>query len=532
MVAMKKTETLLIVLSMFAAAGAGVAYWRRDNIPVVPVVANSAYGAYLAAQHAIYVNDFDRAADFTAQLADVDNQLVRGARYLAEFLSGRLPDATTLGDDKSTSARMIYDTDLVVNDKWQELYNRYKKDDTALHVPIRIAATIAVDRYTEALNFVKKSKSNESWKSFIRGMIYAEWGKPDEAGAEFANVRSEFMNINDYLYMMSFYMHNGFTDKADDLRADFTSRPGGMFMLKYTDVPAWETFSGPKNALAFSLVQTVSHTQIMMFTDLSILFLRTAQIIGGGADTDTINYYLGQYFFNNNGDYERFFAAISENSPFYPFARLRLADGNARALSRVVSENTLFVPALDAVVAQNVAAGNRRRALRAVNRALRDRDLTEQGRAFFLKRRAQIYLTFGDAAAAARDIDDVAVVFPFDAETMAIQAQTWVLQNKNIDTAHDYAMTLIKRDPTDISAWNTLGRVMIVRDGLDTTLELIERVGASANSCSALFELLGDLYVRAGENSRARDAYTRAIDLSGDGLVIVSQIQKKIRKLK
>ena len=115
---------------------------------------------------------------------------------------------------------------------------------------------------------------------------------------------------------------------------------------------------------------------------------------------------------------------------------------------------------------------------------------------------------------------------------MSIQAQAWALQNKNIDTAHDYAMTLIKRDPTDIAAWNTLGRVMIVRDGLDTTLELIERVSASANSCSALFELLGDLYVRAGDKTRARDAYARAVDLSADGLVVVPHIQKKLRKLK
>lgn len=529
---MKKTETLFIIASLVIAGVSGVMYSRRVNVTHTQMPATK-YGAYLAAQHAIYVNDFDSAARFTAELGDIENPMVAGARFLAQFLSGHLPDgAKTLADDKSPSARLIYDTYLVVNDKWRDLYQRYKNDDSALNAPLRVWSAVANGKYDDALKFIKKINTNESWKAFMRGMIYAEKGDVAQAAAEFLNVRPEFMNINDYMYLMSFYMNNDMVDDANQLRMDFTSRPGGMFMLGYAGVPAWETFSGAKNALAFSLVQTVSHTQIMMYTDLSILFLRMAQIIGGGADTDTINYYLGQYFFNNNGDYERFFTNISRQSPFYPFAMIRMAGDDRRKLSRVVEQNPLFVPAVDELVAQNVAAGNRRAALRIIKRALRDPDLTEQGRAFFQKRRAQVYLTFGDAAAAASDIHDASVIFPFDSEILAIQAKIWAAQNRELDEANDYAMTLIKRDPTDIAAWETLGRVMWVREGVGPALELMARVATSAYSCSALFELLGDLYNDVGDAARARDAYVRAIDLSKDGLVIVPNIKKKLRILK
>lgn len=43
---------------------------------------------------------------------------------------------------------------------------------------------------------------------------------------------------------------------------------------------------------------------------------------------------------------------------------------------------------------------------------------------------------------------------------------------------------------------------------------------------------LGDLYAANGDSKRARDAYMRAIDLSDDGLTIVPELKKKIRKLK
>jgi predicted negative regulator of RcsB-dependent stress response len=43
---------------------------------------------------------------------------------------------------------------------------------------------------------------------------------------------------------------------------------------------------------------------------------------------------------------------------------------------------------------------------------------------------------------------------------------------------------------------------------------------------------LGDIYVSIGDYDKARESYIRAIDLSEDGLTVVPEIERKIRKLK
>ena len=93
-------------------------------------------------------------------------------------------------------------------------------------------------------------------------------------------------------------------------------------------------------------------------------------------------------------------------------------------------------------------------------------------------------------------------------------------------------MTLVKQDPTDIIAWDTLARVITVREGIEPALDVLVRVGEVSASCSSLFEQLGDLYVAAGDKKLAYDAYLRAIELSDDGLVVVPKIQKKLREVK
>ncbi|MDE6477781.1 MAG: hypothetical protein K2L94_00865, partial [Alphaproteobacteria bacterium] len=346
----------------------------------------------------------------------------------------------------------------------------------------------------------------------------------------------DFMNINDYQYLMSFYRAHDMNDAADKLRNDFAQRPGSMFMLTYDDVPAWETFAGTRNQLAFSLVQNVSHTQVMMYSDLALLLLRFAQMThtGAGDNADTIHYYLGQYFYNNNGDYAAHFSAISPSSPFYIFGQLRRADktGDMALLQQAVTANPLFVPGINKLVAHYVQHGDKKNALRVLNRALGADDLTGIGRAFFLKGRAQVYLLFNELDNAQRDIHDAAAILPMDGDILALQAKIWAAQNRELDNAYDYAMALVRQNPTDIAAWDTLGCVVAVREGVDAALDVLARVGEVAGSCSSLFEHLGDLYSASGNKTLARDAYMRAIDLSADGLTVVPVLEKKLRKLK
>ena len=325
-------------------------------------------------------------------------------------------------------------------------------------------------------------------------------------------------------------------DAAHKLHDDFTARPGGMYMLDYDNVPDWSMFSGYANQLAFSLVQTVSHTQIMMYSDLAILLLRFAELTGPdfGQNSDAVNYYLGQFFYNNVGDYEKYFSKISQDSPFYLFAVLRTAEqsGDMDALYDALDKNPLFVPAINKLIAYNVQNGNRRAALRVINTALDDEHLNDVARAFFLKSRAHIYYMFDDMDAAQDDLYDASQTLPLDGEILALQSKIWAAQGREIENAYDYAMMLVKQDPTDIMAWDTLGRVITVREGAQAALDVVARVAEVSATCSSLFEQLGDLYVAVDDYKLARDAYTRAIELSDDGLVVVPDVQKKLRKIR
>ena len=538
---MRKTETLFIGAALLAAvAVAGGAIWyyaSGHNNNAHHEYPTTQYGAFLAAQHAIYVNDFTNAAKFAGQLNEIEYATVQSTKFLADFLSGYMPDGVEiLADEKTTASRLIYDAHLVQQGDWAKLYERHKKDESALAAPLRVWSSVATDRTKSALKFIKSLPTNESWQHFISGQIYAQNGDIKHAADEFASVSTDFMNMNDYMYVMSFYEHNNMDDAARTLHDEFTSRPGGLFMLDYDDVPEWSMFDGYANQLAFSLVQTVSHTQIMMYSDLAMLLLRFAQLTGPdfGQHSDAVNYYLGQFFYNNVGDYETYFNKISPTSPFYLFAVLRTADkkGDIDALEHATRENPLFVPAVSKLVAHNVQNGNRRAALRVIDAALADENLNEIGRAFFTKSRAQIYYTFGDLDAAQSDLYDASAVLPLDAEILALQAKIWAAQGREIENAYDYAMMLVKQDPTNIMAWDTLGSVVVVREGPVAALEILERVGEIAASCSSLFEHLGDLYVALDDEKLARDAYMRAIELSDDGLVVVPNLEKKLRKLK
>ena len=70
------------------------------------------------------------------------------------------------------------------------------------------------------------------------------------------------------------------------------------------------------------------------------------------------------------------------------------------------------------------------------------------------------------------------------------------------------------------------------REGVWAALEVLARVGEVADDCSSLFVHLGDLYVAKGDDGKAIDAYKRAIELADDGLTVVPDVERKIRKLK
>ncbi len=538
---MRKIESIFTTVSLLAVIViAGGAIWehadsRNQTVPYT--FPATKFGAFLAAQHAIYINDFESAEKFTDTLAGVEFPIVQSTVYISDFLAGQLPaNATSLKNEKSMPARIIYDAYLVTNDKWKDFHTRHKTDDSALLAPLRIWSAIANDWRTNTFKFIDKLPTNQSWKSFVRGQIYAELGDASKAAEHFAQVTTDFMNINDYMYLMSFYNHHKMHKNARALHDDFTSRPGGMFMADFENFPDWLIYSGKTNALAFSLIQNVSHTQIMMYSDLAMLLLRFVQVTAPefAKTNNALDYYLGQYFYSNVGDHDKYFSKISADSPFYPFARLRTAEKNndINTIEQILDEYPMFVPAVSKVIAHHIKNGNKNAALRIVKDALSNENLGDAGRAFFIKLRAQINFAFGDVKSAQKDIHEVSETQMIDGEIISLQAKIWAAQNRELENAYDYAMGLVRQNPTDILAWDTLGYVVSVREGVEVALELLERVGEVAETCSSLYVNLGDMYAATGDIDKALAAYKRAIDLSDDGLTVVPNVEKKIRKLK
>ena len=199
---------LVIVCGWFCVPNTNVSNEYSDKI-------QTKYGSYLAAQHAVYVNDFDSANEFIKDFANVDYESVQNTRILAEFLGGKIPnDIKKITSDKNPAMRIVYDAYLAKNEKWDDIYNRHINDKSALYAPFRIWSGVAKNRITETLKYIDSLDSNSSWRAFLRGQVYAEQGNIDKAAGAFANISPDFLNINDYLYLMSFYTAHNLDDEA------------------------------------------------------------------------------------------------------------------------------------------------------------------------------------------------------------------------------------------------------------------------------------------------------------------------------
>lgn len=540
---MRKFESLFIGICFASVLGVcGVVSWRfmSDNSVDVSVsysVPESRFGSFLSAQHAIHVNDFETAHDMLAFVPDVQYSVVNNSKILSEFLTGRMPaEGAILKDEKSLPSRFIYDAYLLRNNMWSEFFARHKNEESALFSALRIWGGVANNHKTNTIKYINSLKTNDSWKSFVRGQVYANLGDIDTAVREFSQVSIDFMNLNDYMYLMSFYMHHDMSSHADALRARFTARPSGLFMLNYTDIPDWSVFSGYKNSLAFGIVQAVSHTQVLMYSDMSLMMLRFAELIAPEyvRANNIVNYYVGMFYFNNTGDFRSEFGRIDNTSPYKLFALLRMVErgDDIDVMRDALSVHPLFVPAMNKMIGYYISRGDRSGAMSVVSDALKQDGLSDSTRAFFYKSRAQIHYSFGDLDSAQRDISYAKDVLGLDEEIMSLQAKIWAAQNREIETAYKYAITLVSKNPSDVLAWDTLGCVVAVREGADAALEVLHRVGEISDTHSSLFMHLGDIYMSLGDVDKAKSSYIRAIDLSDDGLVVVPELERKLRKLK
>ena len=530
------TVPFLIAVIIFCSALLGQKVFEKNQSSLAnkDVVMDTDFGSFLAAQHALYINDFEAASKMMAEVK-ADNKSVAQIKNLTDFFGGKMPqNAESFKDSKDVIERLIYDAYLIQKDDWKSVYKRHNKDTSVLAAPIRIFSGTQTGNPKDTAKFIDSIKADDNWKSFVRGQVAILKNDIDTAAKEFAKVHPEFMNVNDYLYLMSFYRENNMVEDMKILRNDFLAKVGGMYILNYDYIPDWSNYAGYKNNLVFSLIQTVSHTQIMIYTDISLMFLRFAQVISNGNNADAINYYLGQYYFYNMGDYEKCFNNIHESSPLYMFGQLRIAEKNKdiRAMKKILRKNPLFVPAIQIVVQNNIRNGKKWGALSVINHALKQKGLPVEGRIYLLEQRAHVYTMFGDAKRAQKDLTEIkGIIDKTTPDLMLLQARVWTLQNKNLDDAYEYAMNLIKMNTSNIVAWDLLSVIVDKKESTENALEILEHVGEMA-PLATVHEHLGDFYAKQGDKIRAAKSYQRALDLSDDCSVIVPVVQKKIRKLK
>jgi len=497
------------------------------------------FGAYLANRHAIWVDDFESVMKFTESLKDSDVISVKQDAAMGRFLAGQVDDtAKVLAGDKGMLARAAYIAYLLKQDNWKEIYKMTSADKSQVMAPLRIWSAVATGKESEAIKFIDSLHFAESWKLFTKGMIYAETNRPDKAKAAFDKVPLDFINLNDYLYLKAFYKKHGFDEAAEELRSDFASTPGGAF-INNMDLGADKNYFGHRKALGFGLIQNVSHTPAMSYSNTGLVLLRLAQA-AINEDDDAINYYLGMFFYNvESPAYTEYFEKIKKDSPYSLFVMLKNAEkaGNFKKmrseLKSALKKNPTFMPALTKLVGINLQKGRENDALKIVNNALKQAELSDSIRSYLLCLRARIYTAKGNLNRAEDDILKAGDLTPTNPDVLIETAKIWVAKKENLDQAYLYAAAVIKDSPSDLDGWDTLAMIVWAKEGAEEASDILERVGRVAGENSSLFQHLGDVRAELGNKKGARDAYERALEYSSDGLSCGEKcLKKKIKRLK
>ncbi|MCL2737263.1 MAG: hypothetical protein FWE17_00150 [Alphaproteobacteria bacterium] len=496
---------------------------------------DSDFGYFLALQHAIHSDDHDAAPRFAERLASVDIPTVQTNIAISLFLAGKLDgSAAALAGDKSMTAQIAHAAWLVQQENWGELRRLYRRSDSFLLSPFRIWSGIATRYITETLRFIDSLPHGDDWRHFKRGMVFAETRQNERARQEFAKVPANFMTLNDYMYVMSFYTHAGFYADADDLKAEFAALPAGLYMQNFDEISDFSQFSGFRNAFAFSMVQNVAHSPFLSMTNIALLLLRAAE---AASSSDALYFHIGSFFFDAGIDgYADYFAKIAQNSPYRPFIMMKEAERAPTkrkmmaTLERTLRAHPVFLPAVLRLVNADVQDGNFSRARGRIDSALRHPDLSDGTAAILFTMRARINRQAGDLSRAQNDIMRAGDLMPSTPAILSEQAKIWTRMGKNLDDAYIIAMALVKKHPSDIDAWATTAMVVRRNEGPREALVILERIGRVAESNSFLFELLGDVHMDLGNRLQAREAYRKAMDLSSDGLTNLPELRRKLRR--
>ena len=497
----------------------------------------SDFGFWLAAQHAAHINDFGRVAKFLSRIEGDAPAEVRAVRALAMFFdSGDVSEVEFLIRDGASGALSVINAAVLARDgKWREMSRVIGGDTAAFWTPLRIWALVGSGQRQQALRFIDSvPRATDAWKNFQKGAVNAATRNPRTARNNFQAVPVSFLNLSDYHLVLSFYNHFGFKDEAAELSREWLANPGAMYMANIPFEPDWSRYDTHQKMIAAGMIQKVSHGGQATHNDAGLLGLRIASMLGG--DPVALDYYLGLHFFRVNSDlYKRYWNRVLDNPIYGPFVRMKIAEkaGNKVAISREISkllrDVPLFLPAMQVMWRIEMAAGRDVEMLRVLNRALSQAEDFDMGQAFLLRLRAHTFYLFGELIAADDDLEKAADLAPLDAGIMGMRARVWARQGENLDEAYRYAISLIRAFPATVENWGILALVVQAKEGDEPALALLERVARIAETSSELFMILGDIRMSTGDTKGAIQAWERSLTLTDDGLVIESEVRRRIR---
>ena len=97
----------VFVIAVFCVFFVGLYNFKNNRVDNNLGIPNTEYGSFLAAQHALYINDFDVASDMLNNVKTDVSSVVQ-IKTLVDFLSGKIPEnAKILKSDKDLANRLI-----------------------------------------------------------------------------------------------------------------------------------------------------------------------------------------------------------------------------------------------------------------------------------------------------------------------------------------------------------------------------------------------------------------------------------------
>ena len=530
-----KKHIIISLITISSLLSIGCIFFYKTNHKYDYKYPETDFGIFLDIQYAMNINDFETASKLSKK--DLKNFNTDDIKILSSFMNGELiPIKDKKININTLALEFIKDAEYIKNNDWQSVYKRHNKDNVVLMAPFKIWSSIAIGKYDEAIKYILKLKTSSSLKNFLLGQIYSEKGEIKKAAYHFSNVKTDFMNLNDYIYISSFYNKYKFKNTLTNFKNKFSDTPLSSFVIKKDIYLDWNNFSGLSNQLAFNIIQNLSHTDLLKYSNLSLIMLRFAEIIQNNqTNRDIVFFYLGQYFLNNNGNYQLFFNQINDNSFFKPFVEMLKTEksDDLKELDKIVKKNPLFLPGIYKLVLKHIQKGEEKKAIKLINKSLEDTDLKDTSRTFLLKLLLKSYLAFNNLNKAQDILDEILKINKKkDIDYILSQSLIWVKNKEQIEEAYKNAILIIKNNSSSIDAWIVLGYAVREKEGVNSAIEVISRVGKISSTNSHLFELLGDLYKEINKNEEAKKAYLKAKELSNDGNSSIPELDKKIKKLK